>query len=117
MTKAAKKSKAVDVSQTPAVGAPSTPRYSQFETISRTLEDMRKRVGSRSRVGAVILLLLSASMLFVSYRFPNIVLEVNSVVAFIAGVMLLFKDSSHSVQLRVVDRILKSNTELEESIE
>ena len=69
----------------------------------------RRRLGSKSRIGAVVLLVLSLILLVVAYRVPNIVVEVDSVVAFAAAIVLIYKDASHSVQLRVVDRILDSS--------
>ncbi|MGI0090621.1 MAG: hypothetical protein ACREBS_02830, partial [Nitrososphaerales archaeon] len=68
-----------------------------------------RRTGRKSRMGAILLLVLSVILLVVSYRYPNIVAEVDSVVAFAAAIVLIYKDTTHSIQLRVVDRILDSS--------
>lgn len=73
---------------------------------------LRRGLGRNSRIGAIILLMLSVSLVVLSYKYPNIVIEVNSVVAFAAAIVLLYKDTTHSVQLRVVDRILESSRDL-----
>ena len=80
------------------------------------LSHLRKKIRGRSRIGAVGLLILSVALLVLSYRFRTIVLEVNSVVAFVAGLILLFRDVRHTVQSRIVDRILISNAELVQSL-
>ena len=59
----------------------------------------------------MVLLILSAGLLIVSYKYPNIVVEVDSVVAFCAALVLIYKDSTHTVQLRLVDRMLASSSE------
>lgn len=75
----------------------------------RAAQYLRRKIGSKSRIGAIFLLLLSAILLAVSYKFPNILAEVDSVVAFLAALILIYRDTTHSVQLRVVDRILDSS--------
>ena len=75
---------------------------------------LRRKLGRSSRIGGWILLALSAGLLLISYRYPNIVVEIDSVVSFAAALILFFKDAVHSVPLRVVDRILESSGLLNE---
>ncbi len=70
---------------------------------------LRRKRGRKSRTGAIVLLALSVALLVISYRFPNVLAEVDSVVAFGAAIVLIYKDTTQSVQLRVVDRILDSS--------
>ena len=77
----------------------------------KTSAALRSRNRRKSRLGAVVMLVLSVNLLVISYRFPNIVVEVDSVVAFAAAIVLIYKDTTHSVQLRVVDRILDSSNQ------
>ena len=56
-----------------------------------------------------MLALISVGFLYLSYRHPNtLVFEIESIVAFIGALVLIFKDSTRSVQLRVVTRIADS---------
>ncbi|MDG6921910.1 MAG: hypothetical protein JRN67_01300 [Nitrososphaerota archaeon] len=91
-------------------------KASNGEETGSPLASLRSKIGRRSRLGSVALLVLSVALLVLSYQFRGIVLEVNSVVAFVAGLVLLFRDVRHAVQSRVVDRILLSNAEFVQSL-
>ncbi len=80
------------------------------------MSSLRKRLGRASRIGATILLIVSAALAVLSYRYPSIVIEVDSVISFAGAIVLLYRDTSHSVQLRVVDRILESSHDLTRSL-
>lgn len=87
-----------------------------FELSGGTLRRMRELYRRKARVGGISLLLLSGVLLLVSIGFPNVVIEVDSIVAFIGGIILLFNDASHSVQLRVVERIVDSSKDYVNSL-
>jgi hypothetical protein len=73
---------------------------------------VRERLGRSSRLGAIALLTLSSILVILSYKYPNIIVEIDSVVAFAAAIVLIYKDTTRSVQLRVVERALESFREL-----
>ena len=79
------------------------------QRLKATSATLRRRTGRKSRTGAIVLLILSVILIVISYLYPNIVVEVDSVVAFAAALVLIYRDTIHSVQLRVVDRILDSS--------
>jgi hypothetical protein len=80
------------------------------------LAPLHKRFGRRSRGAAIVLIVASFAMLVISYFYPSIVLQLESIIAFIAAIVLLFREQRHSVQLRIVTRMLNSSHEFIESL-
>lgn len=76
------------------------------------IESLRRDIGRRSRFGGVFFIALSILFLAISYKYPNYIVEVDSIVAFIAALVLLYKDRGQFVQLRVANRILNSSEDL-----
>ncbi|MDG6994403.1 MAG: hypothetical protein JRN52_00655 [Nitrososphaerota archaeon] len=76
------------------------------------LSYLHSRLHSKSRIGATVLSILAILMFLASYRFYNPVIEFDSVIAFIGSLILVFLDTSHSVQARVVDSVLESSRAL-----
>ena len=72
------------------------------------LESLKHKLGRKSRLGGIAFIILSASLLIISYKFPNYVVEIDSVLAFAAGIILLYKNKTQSVQVRIVNRLLQS---------
>jgi hypothetical protein len=67
---------------------------------------------SVSRIGAVALAMISLIFIALSYSYGNPVFEVNSIIAFVSAIVLMFKDQSQSIQIRVVNRMLSSSERL-----
>ncbi len=60
-----------------------------------------------------MLALISVGFLYLSYRHPNtIVFETESIVAFVGALVLILKDSTRSVQLRLVTRMVVSSNKI-----
>lgn len=74
------------------------------------LLQLRRR--AKSGRGAIVLSGLAVLFIFLSYRTGNLLFEFDSIVSFLAALVLLFRDTSHTVQARVVNRILTSSHEL-----
>lgn len=85
-----------------------TPREDDAESVLSTLY---KRIGVRSKFFGVAFAGLSVVFLVASLYKENIVLEVDSLVAFLTAIVLLFKDPRSRVQARVLDAILLSSTQ------
>ncbi|MGH9920237.1 MAG: hypothetical protein ACRD6W_15390, partial [Nitrososphaerales archaeon] len=73
---------------------------------------LRLRRRKRSGTGALLLSILTVLFIFLSYRTGNLLFEFDSIVSFLAALVLLFRDTTHSVQARVVNRILTSSHQL-----
>jgi len=73
------------------------------------LKALYKRVGTRSKIYGIGFAALSAVFLILSLSNENIVLQVDSVVSFIAAIVLLFKDPRKRVQTRALDALLLSS--------
>jgi hypothetical protein len=67
-------------------------------------------VGRSSRFAGVVLIAVGVVLLVLSVYYPLVDFEVDSVVAFLAGVVLLFRDPRARVQARVLDAVLQSET-------
>jgi hypothetical protein len=75
-----------------------------------SLLKLRRR--TKSARGATVLSALTVLFILLSYRTGNLLFEFDSIVSFLAALVLLFRDTSHSVQARVVNRILTSSRQL-----
>lgn len=73
---------------------------------------LRVRRRTKSARAAVVLSGLTAVFIALSYRTGNVVFQFDSIVSFLAALVLLFRDTSHTVQARVVNRILTSSHQL-----
>jgi hypothetical protein len=71
---------------------------------------LRRR--TKSAQGAIALSGLTVAFIALSYRTGNLLFQFDSIVSFLAALVLLFRDTSHRVQARVVNRILTSSHEL-----
>lgn len=90
-------------------------RTKQRKNGDGVLPALHSRFGSKSRVAAVILLLCCIVLLIISYNYRNIVVELDSIIAFVAGLILLFKDQKHTIQLRIMNNALESSHAFMES--
>jgi len=68
-----------------------------------------RSVGRRSRYAGLAFIALSIVFLVLSVSDQFVVFEVDSIVAFLAAIFLLFKDPAAKVQTRVLDAILTSS--------
>lgn len=71
---------------------------------------LRRRTKSTS--GAIALAGLTVVFILLSYRTGSVLFQFDSIVSFIAAVVLLFRDTTHTVQARVVNRMLTSSRQL-----
>jgi len=79
-------------------------------TIDRDpMKTLYKRVGTRSKIYGIGFAGLSAAFLLLSLPSQSIVLQVDSVVAFLAAIVLLFKDPRKRVQTPALDALLLSS--------
>src|ERR1700730_319893 len=91
---------------------------------AKTDDDTKKSTGRRrggllpirskkkSAQGAIALSGLTVLFIVLSYRTGNILFQLDSIVSFLAALILLFRDTTHTVQARVVNRILTSSHQL-----
>jgi len=73
---------------------------------------LKLRRRTKSSTGAIVLSALTVVFILLSYRTGNLLFEFDSIVSFLAALVLLFRDTSHTVQARVVNRILTSSRQL-----
>ena len=73
---------------------------------------LKLRRRTKSARGAIVLSALTVVFIVLSYRTGNLLFEFDSIVSFLAALILLFRDTSHTVQARVVNRILTSSRQL-----
>jgi hypothetical protein len=78
----------------------------------RQSSPLKLRRRKKSATGALLLSVLTVLFILLSYRTGNLLFEFDSIVSFLAALVLLFRDTTHSVQARVVNRILTSSHEL-----
>lgn len=76
---------------------------------SGLLQVRRRR---KSAAGAIILSAVTVVFIVLSYRTGSLLFQFDSIVSFIAALILLFRDTSHTVQARVVNRILTSSHQM-----
>jgi hypothetical protein len=73
---------------------------------------LKLRRRTKSARGAIVLSALTVLFILLSLRTGNLLFEFDSIVSFLAALVLLFRDTSHTVQARVVNRILTSSRQL-----
>jgi hypothetical protein len=73
---------------------------------------LKLRRRTKSARGAIVLSALTVLFILLSLRTGSLLFEFDSIVSFLAALVLLFRDTSHTVQARVVNRILTSSREL-----
>jgi hypothetical protein len=78
---------------------------SQADSFAR----LSSRVGRNSRIAGIVFLAASVSFLMLSVSDQFIVYEVDSLVAFLIGVVLLFRDPRARVQAGVLDAMMLSS--------
>ncbi len=76
---------------------------------SGLLQVRRRR---KSAAGAIVLSAVTVVFIVLSYRTGSLLFQFDSIVSFIAALILLFRDTSHTVQARVVNRILTSSHQM-----
>ncbi|MEM3638073.1 MAG: hypothetical protein QXX17_00440 [Conexivisphaerales archaeon] len=75
------------------------------EPVFKQLERKRKR---ETDIASAILLVASALLFFLSYYLSNVIIAIDSIVAFAAGLVLLLRRPEITVQTRVLDSIVGS---------
>jgi hypothetical protein len=75
-----------------------------------------RSVGRTSRVAGIGFAVLSVDLLVLSVRTGFVVFEIDSVIAFLAAVVLLFKDPRARAQARVLDAVLVSSDQLTQEL-
>ena len=73
---------------------------------------VESKLHRRSRIGALILSIVTIASLLASYRFPGPVIDISSVISFVSVLILIFVDTSQNIQARVVDRVMESSRAL-----
>jgi hypothetical protein len=73
---------------------------------------LKLRRRTKSARGAIVLSALTVLFILFSLRTGSLLFEFDSIVSFLAALVLLFRDTSHTVQARVVNRILISSRQL-----
>jgi len=69
---------------------------------------LSKRIGRGSKLTGISLLATSGIFLVLSVQYPYIIFEMDSIVAFIAGLVLITKEQQRTVQAPVLNAILAS---------
>lgn len=85
------------------------PAVSADTSRDKTLSSLYRRIGQRSRISGLAFVALTMGLLILSAYHPNIIIEIDSIVSFLAAVILLVKDPRSRVQTRVLDAIVLSS--------
>ncbi|HZW57130.1 MAG TPA: hypothetical protein VFF30_12645 [Nitrososphaerales archaeon] len=80
------------------------------------MQRIQRRLGERSKVAGASFAVISIFFLILSYFSNFIVFEIDSLVAFIAAIILLTREPSNSIQSRLVNRILDSLSTLNDQL-
>ncbi|MCL5068197.1 MAG: hypothetical protein M1368_07585 [Thaumarchaeota archaeon] len=73
---------------------------------------VESKLHRKSRMGAIVLSILAIAALVASYKFPGPVIDFSSVIAFFGVLILIFVDTSQTIQARIVDRVMESSKAL-----
>lgn len=97
-----------------AAATPGKPLFTEVKPAPSTVENQQwssiyRRVGTRSKYAGVGFVILTAILLLLSYLTQYIVFEIDSIIAFLAALVLFFSEPRRRVQTRVMDAILNSN--------
>lgn len=68
-----------------------------------------KRIGSKSKLAGLVFAILTTGLLILSTITQFIVFEIDSIIAFLATLVLLFSEPRKTVQARVIDAVLDSS--------
>ncbi len=74
-----------------------------------TWSSLYRRVGTKSRIAGLGFALLTVVFLVLSYYTQFVVFEIDSIVTFLACIILLFSEPRRKVQARLIDAILSSS--------